>query len=43
MYETWYLTLREEQSLKMFENWVLRKIFRAKPNEVRIRGLQETA
>ncbi|KAJ4434511.1 hypothetical protein ANN_23073 [Periplaneta americana] len=32
--ETWTLTLREEQRLRMFENKVLRKIFGAKRNEV---------
>jgi hypothetical protein len=25
-YETWPLTLREENRLRMFENWVLKKI-----------------
>jgi hypothetical protein len=32
--ETWSLTLREEHSLRVFENRVLRKIFRLKGNEV---------
>ncbi|KAJ4447854.1 hypothetical protein ANN_09863 [Periplaneta americana] len=32
--ETWILTLREEQRLRVFENKVLRKIFRAKRDEV---------
>ncbi|KAJ4442305.1 hypothetical protein ANN_12173 [Periplaneta americana] len=32
--ETWTLTLREEQRLRLFENKVLRKIFGAKRNEV---------
>ncbi|KAJ4442688.1 hypothetical protein ANN_04277 [Periplaneta americana] len=32
--ETWTLTLREEQRLRMFENNVLRKIFGAKRDEV---------
>ncbi|KAJ4435839.1 hypothetical protein ANN_18458 [Periplaneta americana] len=32
--ETWTLTLREEQSLRVFENKVLRKIFGAKRYEV---------
>ncbi|KAJ4431551.1 hypothetical protein ANN_20150 [Periplaneta americana] len=32
--ETWTLTLREEQRLRVFENKVLRKIFRAKRDEV---------
>ncbi|KAJ4445951.1 hypothetical protein ANN_12637 [Periplaneta americana] len=33
-YETWSLTLREEQRLRVFENKVLRKIFGAKRDEV---------
>ncbi|KAJ4447212.1 hypothetical protein ANN_09214 [Periplaneta americana] len=33
--ETWTLTLREEQRLRVFENKVLRKIFEAKRDEVR--------
>ncbi|KAJ4427168.1 hypothetical protein ANN_24784 [Periplaneta americana] len=32
--ETWTLTLREEQRLRVFENKVLRKIFGAKRDEV---------
>ncbi|KAJ4442507.1 hypothetical protein ANN_04094 [Periplaneta americana] len=32
--ETWTLTLREEQRLRVFENKVLRKIFEAKRDEV---------
>ena len=32
--ETWYLTLREEHRLRMFENKALRKIFGAKRNEI---------
>ncbi|KAJ4436605.1 hypothetical protein ANN_16638 [Periplaneta americana] len=32
--ETWTLTLREEHRLRVFENKVLRKIFRAKRDEV---------
>jgi hypothetical protein len=32
--ETWSLTLREEQRLRMFENKVLRRIFRRKRDEV---------
>jgi hypothetical protein len=31
---TWSLTLREEQRLKVFENRVLRRIFRPKRDEV---------
>jgi hypothetical protein len=33
--ETWSLTLREERSLRMFENRVLRRIFGPKRDEVR--------
>jgi len=33
-YETWSLTLREEHRLKVFEYWVLRKIFGPKTEEV---------
>ncbi|KAJ4445728.1 hypothetical protein ANN_12413 [Periplaneta americana] len=33
-YETWTLTLREEQRLRVFENKILRKIFGAKKDEV---------
>jgi len=36
--ETWPLTLREEHRLKVFENRVLRKIFRPKKDEVEIGG-----
>ncbi|KAJ4426943.1 hypothetical protein ANN_26742 [Periplaneta americana] len=32
--ETWTLTLKEEQRLRMFENKMLRKIFGAKKDEV---------
>ena len=32
--ETWSLTLREERRLKVFENRVLRRIFRPKRDEV---------
>jgi hypothetical protein len=32
--ETWYLTLREEHRLRVFENRVLRRIFRPKRDEV---------
>jgi hypothetical protein len=31
--ETWSLTLREEQRLRVFENWVLRRIFGPKKDE----------
>jgi hypothetical protein len=33
-YETWTLTLREEHSLRAFENRVLRRIFEPKRDEV---------
>jgi hypothetical protein len=33
--ETWSLTLREENRLRVFENRVLRRIFRPKRDEVR--------
>jgi hypothetical protein len=33
-YETWFLTLREEHRLRVFENRVLRRIFGPKRNEV---------
>ena len=33
-YETWSLTLREEQRLRMFENKVFRKIFGGKRDEI---------
>jgi hypothetical protein len=32
--ETWSLTLREERSLRVFENSVLRKVFGPKRDEV---------
>jgi len=32
--ETWSLTLREERRLTVFENWVLRRIFGPRRNEV---------
>ena len=32
-FETWSLTLSEERSLRVFENWVLRRIFGPKRNE----------
>jgi hypothetical protein len=32
--ETWSLTLREEHKLRVFENWMLRRIFGPKRNEV---------
>ena len=32
--ETWSLTIREEHRLRVFENNVLRKIFRAKKDEI---------
>jgi hypothetical protein len=34
-YETWSLTLREEHSLRVFENMVLRRIFGPKKDEER--------
>jgi hypothetical protein len=34
MGETWYLTLREEQRLRVFKNRVLRRIFGPKRDEV---------
>jgi hypothetical protein len=33
-HETWFLTLREEHRLKVFENRVLRQIFELKKDEV---------
>jgi hypothetical protein len=33
-YESWSLTLREEHRLRVFENWVLRRIFGPKRDEV---------
>jgi hypothetical protein len=32
--ETWFLTLREEHRQTVFENWVLRRIFGPKRDEV---------
>jgi hypothetical protein len=32
--ETWSLILREERRLKVFENWVLRRIFWPRRDEV---------
>jgi hypothetical protein len=32
--ETWYLTLREEHRMRMFENRVLRRIFGLKRDEL---------
>ena len=32
--ETWSITMREERRLRMFENWVLRRIFGSKRDEV---------
>jgi len=32
--ETWSLTLREERRLRVFENWVLRKVFGPKRDQV---------
>jgi hypothetical protein len=32
--ENWSLTLREKQRLRVFENWVLRRIFGPKKDEV---------
>jgi len=32
--ETWSLTLREERKLRVFENMVLRRIFRSRRDEV---------
>jgi len=32
--ETWSLTLREERRLRVFESWVLRRIFEPKRDEV---------
>jgi hypothetical protein len=40
-YKTWSLTLREEHSLRVFENGVLRRIFGLKKEEVT--GGQRTA
>jgi hypothetical protein len=34
-YETWFLTLREEHRIRVFENRVLRRIFGQKRDEVK--------
>jgi hypothetical protein len=34
--ETWSLTLREEHSLRVFENRVLRRIFKPRRDEVKV-------
>jgi hypothetical protein len=34
VYETWSLTLREKHRLRVFNNWVLRRIFGPKRDEV---------
>jgi len=34
-WETWSLTLREERRLRVFENWVLRRKFGSKRDEVK--------
>ena len=39
--ETWWLTLREERRLRVFENRVLRKVFGPKRNEVT--GMEKAA
>ena len=39
-YETWSLTLREESSLRVFENMVLRIIFG--PKRDKVTGVEET-
>ena len=39
--ETWSLTLREERTLTVFENRVLRKVFGPKRNEVT--GMEKAA
>jgi hypothetical protein len=39
--ETWSLTLRKERRLRMFENWVLRRVFRPKRDEVT--GMEKAA
>ena len=38
VYETWYLTFREEWRLKVFENRILRRIFG--PTEMRFRSVE---
>ena len=40
-FETWSLTLREERSLRVFENRALRRIFRTKRDEV-TEGVEKT-
>jgi len=40
--ETWWLTLREERKLRMFENIVLRRIFGPRRDEV-TKGMEEIA
>jgi len=37
-YETWSLTVREECRLRVFENWVLRRIFGPEMEEVKGSG-----
>jgi len=37
--ETWSLTLREERRLRVFENWVLRRIFG--PRKVEVTGVEK--
>jgi hypothetical protein len=37
VYETWSLILREKHRLRVFENWILRRIFGSKNYEV-VRG-----
>ena len=39
--ETWWLTLREEHRMRVFQNRVLRRIFGAKKDEV-TRGIEKT-
>jgi hypothetical protein len=34
VWETWSLTLKEEHRLRVFENRVLKRIFRLKKNEI---------
>jgi hypothetical protein len=36
--ETWSLTLREEHRLRVFENWVLRRVFGPKRDETTGKG-----
>jgi len=40
--ETWSLILREERKLRVFENMVLRRIFRTRRDEV-TEGMEEIA